>query len=170
MADYNLPLPDSIKAMAEQSPVEDTIIYAIRHFLPDLPFGATVPNDPPDFFGIVRASNPLGNVYGDPRFVQFSNFEIETFTRGPTGDEAGAVVSEAIRVALRKTWLPQPLIVPGRGHFIKIEETIKPARKSDWATSAGPVQYADLPSEYWRYEAAYRMTFRVYPNKPFLLQ
>lgn len=165
---YDLPLPQSIKDMAVESPIEDIIIYAIREHLPDLPFGASIPAATPDFFGIVRAANPLGSNIGDARFVQWSDFDIEVFARGATGDEACAVISEAIRVALFKSWYPKPLIVPGRGHIVRVDQTIKPANKSDWATSNGPVQYASLPTDFWRYESSYVAKIRVYPKNPFL--
>jgi hypothetical protein len=36
----------------------------------------------------------------------------------------------------------------------------EPTRQSDWATSSGPVQYADLPSGFYRYQTNYTVKMR----------
>jgi hypothetical protein len=96
-------------------------------------------------------------VGGDPRFTDTGRFAIHTFTADPDGDYKGAVLSEAVRVVLRNAYLEQ-VVGPDLGSVIEIEMTSEPTRSSDWSTSSGPVQYADLPTGYWRYQTTYHLT------------
>ena len=153
-----LDLPASVLTKADFSPIEDIALAILREELPDVPIFSLIPEETPDFFVLTRRRSALGNWDGDPRFTDVGQVDIHIFTRDPDGDEKGAVLGEAVRVAFRNAWLDHRS-VPGRGSVIRIIQTSDPARKTDWATASGPVQYADLPTGYWRYESSYE--FRV---------
>ena len=107
----------------------------------------------------MRKSRGLGVWNGDPRFTDACAVEINVLTQDPDGDEAGALVSEAVRVALREAWLSHKNL-PGLGSVIEIRMVDEPRRVTDWATATGPVQYADLPGGVWRYETRYAVSIR----------
>jgi hypothetical protein len=65
-----------------------------------------------------------------------------------------------VRTVLRTAWL-EHWHFPGLGSVIQIDMQHEPSRRADWATSAGPVQYADLPHGYWRYESSYLIQIRT---------
>lgn len=136
------------------------ILHLLRAAFPDVYVCTLIPEDPPYPFILVRGSRGLGLWDGDPRgLIDAYDVEIQVFTMDPDGDEAGALISEAVRVALRDAWLSHTH-VPGIGSVIQITMQSKPRRVTDWATSAGPVQYADLPTGGWRYETQYAVSIR----------
>jgi len=152
-------LPASVLAHLELSPVEDVMLYVLRDAFPDLSIRSLLSTDPEFPLVLVRRSPGLGESDGDPRFVDAAIVDVHVFAQDPDGDEAAALISEAVRVALRNAWLAHAR-VPGRGSIIKVAMTSTPHRSPDWATSSGPVQYADLPAGTWRYEASYHVTIR----------
>lgn len=152
-------LPQSVLNLIELSPVEDVLLHILREDLPDVPVVSLIAEDPPPFFLLVRRLHGFGNWKGDPRFTDAARFTIHTYTADPDGDEKGALLSEAVRVVLRNAWLDHRQ-VPGRGSIIAIRMTNEPSRVADWATASGPVQYADLPSGYFRYETMYEISIR----------
>lgn len=154
-----LDLPASVLAMTELQPVEDLLLHVLREGLPDVEVLSLIPDDPPYTFILVRRQAGLGDYSGDPRFTDRARFTIHAFTHDPDGDEKGAVLSEAVRVVLRNAWLAHTT-VPGLGSIIRCEMTVEPSRKTDWATATGPVQYADLPTGFHRYESAYVLSVR----------
>lgn len=154
-----LDLPQSVLDLVEFSPAEDILLAILRDGLPDVPIYSLIPDDAPPMFVLVRRYSTFGSWTGDPRFVDAGRFTIHTYTSDPDGDEKGAVLSEAVRVVLRNAWL-QHKVVPGRGSVIRIDMIDAPTRKPDWATSQGPVQYADLPTGFWRYESVYHIEVR----------
>jgi hypothetical protein len=143
----------------ELSPIEDVMLAVLREDFPDMPVVSLIPKAPTFPFLLVRKSRGMGEWAGDPRFTDACAIEVQVFTQDPDGDEAGALVSEAVRVALRDAWLSHRR-VPGRGSIIEIRMTDEPRRVTDWATAAGPVQYADLPAGVWRYETTYSVSIR----------
>lgn len=155
-------LPPSVFALMEMSPVEDILLAILRRGLPDVSFVTLIADDPPANFVLVRRTNGLGGWDGDPRFIDSGRFIVHTFTQDPDGDYKGAVLSEAIRVVLRTAWL-EHWSFPELGSVISIQMHQEPSRRTDWATSVGPVQYADLPAGYWRYETTYEIKIRK-PN------
>lgn len=154
-----LDLPQSVLDLVEFSPAEDILLAVLRDGLPDIPVFSLIPSNPPMPFVLVRRYTTFGDWTGDPRFVDAARFQIEVFTSDPDGDEKGAVLSEAVRVVLRNAWLSHKAI-PELGSVIRIDMLDAPTRKADWATSQGPVQYADLPTGYWRYESVYHIEVR----------
>lgn len=155
----NTSLPQSVLDLVELSPVEDILLHILRADLPDIPVVSLIAEDPPPTFILVRRLHGFGNWQGDPRFTDAARFTIHTYTADPNGDEKGALLSEAVRVVLRNAWLDHRQ-VPGRGSIIKIRMTNEPTRVADWATASGPVQYADLPSGFFRYETMYEIKIR----------
>ena len=152
-------LPASVLALVENAPVEDVLLAILRQGLPEIPVYSLIPESPPPHFILVRRLSGMGDWSGDPRFTDTGRFFVHTFTQDPDGDWKGAVLSEAIRVVMRTAWL-EHWGFPELGSVIEIHMTTEPSRKTDWATSAGPVQYADLPTGYWRYESAYKIQIR----------
>lgn len=155
----DLDLPQSVLDLVEYSPAEDVLLAILREDLPDVPFVSLIPDDPPPFFVLLRRHPGLAKWRGDPRFTDTARFYVHTFTRDPDGDEKGAVISEAIRVVLRNAWLSHKNL-PGLGSVISIEMQSEPTRKTDWASSVGPVQFADLPTGLTRYESMYSIEVR----------
>ncbi len=152
-------MPQSIVDLVELSPVEDVLIEVLRAGLPDVPVVSLIAEDPPHLFVLVRRLHGMGDWRGDPRFTDSGRFFIHTFTEDPDGDEKGALLSEAVRVVLRDAWLNHAN-VPGKGSVISIKMLNEPSRVNDWATASGPVQYADLPTGFWRYESIYQINVR----------
>ena len=153
------PLPDSVLGLIENAPVEDMLLAILRKGLPDVPIVSLIANDPPPHFVLVRRYSGLGGWGGDPRFTDGGRFFVHAFTQDPDGDYKGAVLSEAVRVILRTAWL-EHWRFPDLGSIIEIHMLSEPTRKTDWATASGPVQYADLPTGYWRYESTYSIKIR----------
>lgn len=153
------PLPASVLALIENKPVEDILLAILRRGLPDVPIVSLIAENPPPFFVLVRRLSGVGDWDGDPRFTDSGRFFVHTITQDPDGDYKGAILSEAVRVVLRTAWL-EHWTFPDLGSVIEIQMHSEPTRKTDWATSAGPVQYADLPTGFWRYESTYSIQIR----------
>lgn len=152
-------LPQSVLDLVENKPVEDMLLAILRAGLPDVPVFSLIPEKPPEIFILVRRAPGIGDWSGDPRFTDTGRFDVHTYTGDPDGDWKGATLQEAIRVVLRNAWLGK-FSSPELGSVIEIQMTSEPGRQTDWATSAGPVQYADLPTGFWRYEATYAIHIR----------
>lgn len=153
-------LPASVVGLIEFSPVEDIAVRILRDAMPDVPTFTLIPEDADEpFFFVVRRRPSLGNWDGDPRFSDEARILLQTFSQDPDGDEKCAWVGEAARVAFRNAWLDHSNY-PGLGSIIRIEQLSEASRKTDWATSTGPVQYADLPTGYWRYESEFTFWVR----------
>lgn len=159
-------LPAEIKALAELSPVEDLLLAVLREGLPGINvvslYSAT------QTFPVVmaRRSPNFGGDTGDIRFIDSATVSIHTLCEDPNGDEDAAILAEAVRVVLRDAWLAQR-VYPGRGHITSFDMTGAPRRAPDWATSSGPVQYADLPTGVTRYEATYDIEIRKPRTRPY---
>ncbi|WP_263729962.1 hypothetical protein [Cellulomonas sp. SG140] len=152
-------LPASVLSRLELSPIEDFMLALLREDFPDIPIYSLIPKTPTFPFIVVRRGHRMGGWNGDPRFTDAALVELQVFAQDPDGDEAAALISEAVRVALRDAWLSHR-VIPGRGSVIEITMTEEPSRVTDWATSSGPVQFADLPSGVWRYETHYLVSIR----------
>lgn len=159
-------LPAHIKAMAELSPVEDLLLPILREGLPGIQVSSLIAANQTFPLVLVRRGASFGEQTGDTRFTDSAQVSIQTFCADPNGDEDAAILAEAARVVLRDAWLTQK-VVPGRGHFTRVELTSAPRRVTDWATAAGPVQYADLPTGVWRYESVYQIGIRKPRTRPY---
>lgn len=153
-------LPDSVLAMVEMHPIEDLLLPVVRDAIPDVETVSLVPKKANLFpLILLRAYYNSASWHGDERFFDTVMVSVHTFTEDPDGDQAGALLSEAVRVALRDAARAKKK-VDGIGSLHSVKMTSRPRRVTDWATSTGPVQYADLPSGTYRYETIYRVTFR----------
>ena len=154
-----LDLPPGVLALAEFAPTEDLMLAVLREKLPEVQVNTLIEDDAPPMFILVRRIPKLGLWDGDARFVDVARFAVHTFTSDPDGDDKGATLSEAIRVALRDAG-NEHKVYPGLGSISKLTMIAEPARRTDWATSVGPVQYADLPTGVSRYETTYEVRVR----------
>lgn len=152
-------LPASVLALAERSPIEDFLLALYRADLADVPCNSLIRKGQTFPFILVRRLPGLGEGSGDQRFLDTATVSIQAFVEDPDGDQDAAILSEAARVVLRDAWLNNR-VIPNRGHITRMEETQAARRVTDWATAAGPVQYADLPTGVIRYEAQYFITLR----------
>jgi hypothetical protein len=159
-------LPPEIKALAELSPVEDLMLAILRDGLPGIAVKSLIAKDQTFPLVLVRRDPSFGNWTGDTRFLDAARVAVHVFCQDPDGDEDAAILSEAVRVVIRDAWLGQK-VVPGRGHITRADLSGAPRRVSDWATATGPVQYADLPTGVWRYEATYDIEIRKPRNRPY---
>lgn len=154
-------LPQSVLDLIENNPVEDVLLAILRAGLPDSAVYSSIPEKTPPHFVLVRRLPGLGEWDGDQRgFVDDGRFAVHAFTQDPDGDWKGAILSEAVRVVLRNAWLNH-WNEPDLGSVIRVHMIQEPSRVTDWATSAGPVQYADLPTGYWRYQSTYDIQIRT---------
>ncbi|MFF3249735.1 hypothetical protein ACFYWP_01725 [Actinacidiphila glaucinigra] len=159
-------LPPEIKALAELSPVEDLLLAILRDGLPGIKVQSLIAKDQAFPLVLARRDPSFGNWAGDTRFLDAARVTVHVFCQDPDGDEDAAILSEAVRVVLRDAWLRQK-VIPGRGHITRVDLSSAPRRASDWATATGPVQYADLPTGVYRYEATYDIEIRKPRSRPF---
>lgn len=152
---HGLRLPASALDLVKARPIEDVGLAILRRGLPDVPTYALIPKTTPEFFLIVRGIPELGNYRSGHGLWNQNDFAVHAYAQDPEGDEQAALLSFAVvsvmEQAFREHWR-----LPGLGTVNKIECFQGPTREPDWATSTGPVQYADLPTGDWRYEARFR--------------
>jgi hypothetical protein len=152
-------LPPIVRALAELSPVEDILLYVLRHGLPGVAVQSLIADEQGWPMVLVRRLASFGEWNGDERFIDQADIAVQCFAEDPDGDSDAALLAEAVRVVLRNAWV-ENATVPGRGHITKIKMTSAPRRAADFATATGPVQYADLPTGVTRYESQYRVSIR----------
>lgn len=157
-----LGIAPELLAYVEYTPLEDWIIRVLRPVL--TPHGISVqpqiPDEPELPLVLPRRMASFGSYDGDPRgLLDRYRFAVHVYVDNPNADQKAAVYSEIVRSILIKAgqsgWYD-----PELGAITKITMTEAPARSSDWATSQGPVQYADLPVGVQRYETHYHLTAR----------
>lgn len=169
MTTYNLPL--SVRQRVEKSPIEDVLLTVLRDAFPDVPVYSLIPNNPKQLLIVVRKDHPFGDIDPhDDKFLRYARFTVNCFAWDDEevgGDTKAALLSEAVRVALRDAWVNNQY-VPNRGWISRIWTIEDGTRVTDWATSAGPVQYADLPNGYTRYESKYVLLLRCDVNNTFI--
>lgn len=150
-----LGLPDSIGETVEFSPLQRVGVAILREAHPDVPIHEKIPlrfeKGERDAFVVVRRINALGMWEGRGGLLDSGALAIHVFSRDPDGETKGAILSEAMRASLfkaaRNNWYD-----PEIGALSRIRVDEETNRKTDYATSAGPVQYADLPHGWWRHE------------------
>ncbi len=161
-ADFStLDLPDGVMERVEMFPMEDILLSIFRRGLPSLTVHSLIP--PSEYisypFAVARRGSPVGNWRGDARFLDRGRATVSVFTQDPDGENKGIMIGEAIRVMMRQAWL-EHWNFPGLGSIVDIKMVQEPTRVPDWATSAGPVQFADLPGNVWRAEIYFNMVVR----------
>ncbi|WP_406192360.1 hypothetical protein OH733_05430 [Streptomyces griseus] len=159
-------LPPEIKALAELSPVEDLMLAVLRQGLPGIQVNSLIAKGQTFPLVIARRDPSFGNWAGDTRFLDAARVGVNVLCEDPDGDQDAAILSEAVRVVLRNAWMAQT-VYPGLGHITRVDLASAPRRQTDWATSTGPVQYADLPTGVWRYESTYDIEIRKPRNRPY---
>jgi len=144
-------LPESVTSKIKHDTIEQFALPLLRKELEGVPIWSLLPPKAPTFGVLVRKDLSNGADKGDPRgFTEVAVLQIDCFTKDPDGDLAGAQLSEAVAIVFRDAWLNQTVI---NGSWITNYRLVaEPARKADFADSAGPVQYADLPQRVWRYQ------------------
>lgn len=159
-------LPAAVAALAEHVPAEDLALAILRPALPDLDIVTAIRRDQTTPVVLVRKLPTFLGFRQDDRFVASVDLSVHVFTEDPDGDMHASIISEAIRVVLRNAWLAN-FRAPGIGSVRKMEVLSPPRRVPDWATASGPVQYADLPSNWHRYETRYRLAVRKPRTNPY---
>lgn len=159
-------LPASILNLVEMHPVEDIASAILREGLPDLAddIVTLVPlqvRTQHDLLILVRRVAALGEWAGDDRFIDHAGLMVHVYAGGLDADERAALTCEAVRVVFRDSWM-HPKFYPGLGTVKKAILLEEPIRRTDWMPTAGPVQYADLPADWTRYE----MRFDLYIRRP----
>ncbi|WP_326554673.1 hypothetical protein [Micromonospora sp. NBC_01813] len=161
-------IPPQLAAMAERVPIEDILLGILRPALAGVEVVTQVRRHQAFPAVLVRRLPTFYLFSGDERFLEQADVAVHGFAIDPNGDRDAAILSEAARVALRNAALNN--WGSSSTGWVKNMQTLSPARRQpDWATSAGPVQYADLPSNTWRYEGRYRLTIRKPANHPYPL-
>ena len=95
----------------------------------------------------------------DRRFLQRAVVDVQTFTDGINADTAGDALSELCYQVLFAA-KQKGTLVPGVGYLNFIRTSTAARRVSDWATSTGVQQYANLNKGYTRYQATYGIVHR----------
>lgn len=157
-------LPADVLGFIEMSPVEDLLLALLRAALPDLSIQTLIEPKQTFPFVLIRSDGSWGQWEGDERFIDSSTIEVHAFCHGINADSDANLLSEALRVILRDS---KNKVVPGKGYLISVEMLDRPSRSPDWATSVGPVQYADLPTGVERWQTTYKVTIRKPATKPY---
>lgn len=165
-------LPDYIYEMAEYTPSIEVGLAILRDALPGIKVVSLLP-DKADALPLILVRDGVSSRVPPAYGLEIASLEVHVFTMDPPANEArngapsgetqGALLSEAVRVAFRDAWVNKRTY-PGVASIAKTTQEQRPRRVSDFATSAGPVQYADLPTGYWRYESEYRIAYRPLMN------
>lgn len=147
--------------------VEDVVLELFRRRIPDLRFTSLIEQDRPAPFVLLRGVAPNNVGREDGRFIETFYFSAEVFTDGLDADADGPRILLAMRNALTRAALANDPVLDGLGWVQAGRVVGKPVRRADYANSEGPVQYADLPQEWVRYMATFRITIKranVGPN------
>lgn len=150
-----LDLPASALARVRNRPIEDVVLAILRRGLPDVPSYALIPQIVPPFFILVRGIPESGFYKGRRGLLHEIDFACHTYTENPDGDEKATLLGDALVDVMEQAFL-EHWSFPAYGSVNKIKCIQYPTRETDWATSSGPVQYADLPTGNWRNEARFR--------------
>jgi hypothetical protein len=138
-------------------PLEDLLLPLLRPRLTGISVQSLLHDDQTFPVVLVRSNGDWGNWSGDRRFIDTAQLNVQVFCDGLNADEDAAILSEAVRVVLIESINK---VVPGWGHIIDVDMVSRPRRVADWASSTGPVQYADLPTQISRYETLYEVVAR----------
>lgn len=153
-------LPASILlAVEDEALFVDVALDILRAAHPDILWADETEQASPPPFGIVRRDTYVGWGEEDHRFISTGYVAIHTFTQGIDATLDNTRLQEAVKLAMLRAGYDQ---VPAR-HWGYVSSTtlIEPHRKrSDWQNSEGPVQYADLPNDYTRFESVWEIKVR----------
>lgn len=148
-------LPSEVLDLVHFSPMEDLILALLRLKFTTVPVQSLIASD--QTFPVILIRRGEDFQYDGDSFVTSGTLRVNTFAEGLNADDDAALLGEAARVALQQSL---NIVIPDKGHLSKFRVISMPVRRPDWATSTGPVQYADLPTGVVRYEATYEVAFR----------
>lgn len=153
-------LPASVLGLVAPEPlVEDCVLDILRAQIPDIPWADETEQSSPPPFGIVRRDSYVGGGSEDHRFIAGAYCAIHTFTDGIDADINNSRLQEAVKLVMLGAGYRQPKIRDWG--YVSSVRLVEPYRKrSDWQNSEGPVQYADLPNDYTRYESVWEVKIR----------
>lgn len=140
--------------------IEDAMLELFRRRIPDLRFTSLIEQDRPSPFVLIRKVAPNSSWDGDPRFLETFYFSAETFTSGLDADADGPRIIFAMRNALVRAGIEKDMVLGDKGWIQSGYMVGDAARRADYANSEGPVQYADLPQEWVRYMATFRVQIK----------
>lgn len=138
--------------MAVLAPLRDKGVHVYPAFEENMLMPAVVPL-------FARRSGQTGWAGHDKLFTRVAILELNTITDGPDADETADKLHEACRRLIFDAWLNQAEI-PGVGVINRVDNSTMASQVSDWQTSTGVVQYANLPNGAQRFEAIYRLLLR----------
>lgn len=126
----------------------------------------------PAVVALVSRRNGAGGFgTASPTYTRVALVELNTITDGVEADDTADKLQEAARKLLFEAWLNQDEY-PGVGVINRLDTQVIASRVSDWQTSTGVVQYAELPAGAQRYEAVYSLLLRpprtVPPVNPYI--
>lgn len=162
-------LPPEVVALVEQSMTEDLVVRILRLGLPSIEVTSEIRRDQTFPVVEVRRLPTFLGFAGDPRFVESMDVAVNTLCEDPDGDLDAGLLAAACKNLLRDAWLNY-FYDETLGSISYFEVLSPPRRIPDWADAAGPVQYADLPSNVWRYEGRYRFAVRKPRTSPYPLK
>ena len=161
-------LPASILEDIEHEVIiEDAMLELFRRRLPDLRFTSLIEQDSPAPFVLIRKVAPNSFGLWDYRFLETYYFSAEVFASGLDADVDAPRIILAMRNALTRAALDHDPVLEGLGWIQSGRVVGDAVRRADYANSEGPVQYADLPQEWVRYTATFRVQIKrahVGPN------
>lgn len=150
-----LDLPQVVFDNVKNRAIERVILAVLRRGFGDsVECFSLVPRLTPSYFVLVRGVAEAGLYRGVPGLYHGADFVVNTYAEDPNGDEKGQLLGDAVVGILHRAW-QEHWDFPNLGSINKIRCDQYPARVTDWQTSSGPVQYADLPAGDWRYEARF---------------
>lgn len=154
-------IPASIRNAVQLTPIEDVVLNVLRERHPDIEFYSLIPYDQLGMDGFVLIRRTSGNGYwsGRSQLLDAGQFLVQVYTQDPDGDWRGAMISEGVRASLEAAG-KEHRYYPGIGSIVRLRCVEEPVRKTDWVTATGPVQFADLPTGYTRYESRFKITVR----------
>lgn len=153
-------LPDAVKAMVTDEPlVEDVVLDILREKIPQIFWADETEQSVPPPFGIVRRDTYIGTSEKDHRFISRAYCAIHTFTEGVDADIDNSRLQEAVKLTLLGAGYRQPK-VRDWGYVSSVRLVEPYVKRSDWQNSEGPVQYADLPNDYTRFESVWEVKIR----------
>lgn len=140
--------------------IEDVVLELFRRRIPDLRFTSLIEQDRSAPFILLRKVAPNSSTARDPRFIETFYFTAETFTSGLDADADGPRIILAMRNALARAAAEHDLVHNGLGWVQSGYVIGDAARRADYANSEGPVQYADLPQDWVRYIATFKIQIK----------
>lgn len=145
-------LPTSVTSRVALPDIIDFALPLLRQKLEGVPVWSLLPEKNPTFGVLVRKDlGSIGGGKGDPRgFTESIYLQFDCFTTDPDGDVSGAQLGEAVRIVFWEAFREQTVL--NNTWITEFRVVAEPTRKADFADSAGPVQYADLPQRVWRYQ------------------